>query len=67
MIFASKLARLRDQRAKRNLYAGLVAEIEAMSARDLIDINANRDDLLRHAYTQAFGRDSFRHAILAVG
>ena len=58
MIFASKLARLRDQRARRSLYASLAAEIEAMSPRDLIDINANRDDLLRHAYNQVFGRES---------
>lgn len=67
MIFASKLARLRDQRARRDLYASLAAEIEAMSARDLIDINANRDDLLRHAYIQIFGRDSLRQVPWASG
>lgn len=67
MIFASKLARNRDRRARRDLYASLAAEIEAMSGHHLIAIHASREELLRHAYMQVFATANLRDAAWALG
>ena len=67
MIFASKLARNRDRRARRDLYASLAAEIEAMSGGHLIAIQASREELLRHAYMQVFATANLRDAAWALG
>ena len=41
---------------KRKRYARLVAEIDALSDRDLADFNGNRDDILRHIWVDIYGK-----------
>lgn len=45
---------IRDRRAKRAHYNRLVAEIQGLSERDLVDLRADRDDMLRHAYHEVY-------------
>lgn len=44
----------RDRRAKRNRYNRLVAEIEALSPRDLSDLRADRSEMLRQVYREIY-------------
>ena len=46
---------MRDRAAKRRRYNQLTSEILGLSDRDLSDINANRTDMLRHAYREVYG------------
>jgi len=45
---------LRDRRAKRAKYNRIVAEIEALSPRDLADLRADRTDMLRQVYREIY-------------
>ena len=55
MIFSSLFSNLRHAHAKRARYLKLVAEIEALSERDLADFNGNRAAMLAHAWQETYG------------
>ena len=55
MIFSNLLSRTQDHLAKRRQYKRLVAEIEALSPRDLTDMRADRREMLYHAYKNVYG------------
>lgn len=55
MILSNAVNRIRERVEKRRRYNRLIAEIESMTARDLVDINGNRDDMLRGAYREVYG------------
>ena len=55
MIFSTLIERTRDRIRKRSQYNRLISEIEAMSQRDLADINGNRSEMLHQAYRQVYG------------
>jgi hypothetical protein len=55
-MFSTLINSTRNHMAKRRRYNQLVNEIMGMTARDLADINGNRTDMLRHAYTDVYGR-----------
>ena len=42
--------------AKRRKYNRLVDEIQALTYRDLIDMGANRSEMLHQAYLYIYGR-----------
>lgn len=46
----------RDRFAKRMQYNRVVGEIQSLTQRDLADIGADRDDMLRRAYEDIYGR-----------
>ena len=54
-MFDTIINRAKDRLAKRQRYNRLIAEIQGMSPRDLADINANRGDMLHHAYREVYG------------
>ncbi len=54
-MFDTIINRAKDRMAKRQRYNRLIAEIQGMSPRDLADINANRGDMLHHAYREVYG------------
>ena len=54
MLFSDIASYIRDRRAKRAHYKRLVAEIQGLSERDLADLRADRDDMLRHAYHEVY-------------
>ncbi|MGO4834087.1 hypothetical protein AB4144_17650 [Rhizobiaceae sp. 2RAB30] len=55
MIFSTLVARTQDRLAKRAKYRRLVAEIESMSTRDLVDLRADRSEMLHQAYRSVYG------------
>ena len=55
MIVSSLISNFRLAREKRSRYLKQVAEIEAMSERDLADFNGNRAEMLAHAWREAYG------------
>jgi len=55
MILTALIARLQDSLAKRRRYLRLVAEIESMSTRDLVDIRGDRSEMLAQAHRQIYG------------
>jgi hypothetical protein len=55
MIFASLIAHIKDRLAKRAQYRRLVAEIDTLSNSDLVDLRADRTDMLRGAWQQVYG------------
>jgi hypothetical protein len=55
MLLAALIARLQDSLAKRARYRRLVAEIDSLSQRDLVDLRADRGDMLEAAYHQVYG------------
>jgi Mg/Co/Ni transporter MgtE len=55
MIFSTIVARTQDRLAKRAKYRRLVAEIESMSNRDLVDLRADRSEMLYQAYRSVYG------------
>jgi len=55
MLLTALIARIQDRLAKRARYLRLVAEIESMSTRDLIDIRADKSEMLAHAHRQVYG------------
>lgn len=42
--------------AKRARYNRMVDEIKSLTQRDLADFNGNREDMLRSAYIEVYGR-----------
>ena len=54
-MFTSTLDSVRSRLHKRRRYNRLVNEIMGMTERDLADINGNRTDMLRHAYSEIYG------------
>lgn len=50
------MARVAMAMARRREYNRMVAEIEGMSQRDLLDVGAFRGDLIRGAREQVYGR-----------
>lgn len=55
MIFSNIVARTQDRLSKRAKYRRLVAEIESMSTRDLVDLRADRSEMLHQAYRSVYG------------
>lgn len=55
MIFSNIVARTQDRLAKRARYRRLVAEIENLSSRDLVDLRADRGEMLYQAYRSIYG------------
>ncbi len=42
--------------AKRARYSRMVDEIRSLTPRDLADFNGNREEMLRAAYAEVYGR-----------
>lgn len=55
-MITSLLNRARNRLAKRMQYNRIVDEIQALSQRDLVDMGADRADMLRRAYQDIYGR-----------
>ena len=55
MIFSSLIAGAQNRLAKRREYNRLVAEIEGLSSRDLVDMRADRSEMLYHARRKVYG------------
>lgn len=49
------IAYIKDRQAKRRAYNRLVAEIDALSQKDLIEIGAFQSDLYKAARSEVFG------------
>jgi hypothetical protein len=56
MILATVIARLQDYLAKRREYNRLVADIQSLSHRDLVDMRGDRTEMLHAAYQQVYGQ-----------
>jgi hypothetical protein len=54
-MFSTIVTHARNRLEKRRRDNRLVAEIEALSDRDLADINGNRSEMLRHVYREVYG------------
>ena len=54
-MFTTLVSHARNRLAKRQRYNRLVSEIQALSSRDLADINGSRSDMLHHAYREVYG------------
>ena len=46
----------RGRIAKRRRYNRLVEEIQGLTQRDLVDMGADRSEMLRHAYRDIYGK-----------
>ncbi|GLS18368.1 hypothetical protein GCM10007874_13850 [Labrys miyagiensis] len=55
MIFVSLIAHLKDRMAKHAEFRRLVAEINSLSNSDLVDLRADRTDMIRYAHHQVYG------------
>ncbi len=55
MIFRDLVNTTRKRIAQRSRYNRLVEEIQGLTSRDLADMGANRDEMLRHAYLEVYG------------
>lgn len=51
-----RIAELKENRARWALYSRTIAELEALSNRDLADIGIGRSDIERIAQEHAFGK-----------
>lgn len=47
---------LKTRLAKRARYNRMVDEIKGLTQRDLADFNGNREEMLRAAYSEVYGR-----------
>jgi len=56
MIFSNLVTHAKSRINKRLRYNRLVAEIESLTNRDLVDMGADRGEMLRHAYLDVYGR-----------
>ena len=54
----SLIASVQKQIADRRRYMRAVAEIDALSSRDLSDLRADATDMRRQAYAEIYGRAS---------
>ena len=55
-MFSNLVKHARSRIDKRLRYGRLVAEIESLTHRDLVDMGADRGEMLRHAYLDIYGR-----------
>lgn len=55
MIFDSFINSTRDRIAKRMRYNRMVADIQALTDRDLSDMRASRTEMLHQAYREIYG------------
>lgn len=55
MVFSNFIVRAQDRLAKRARYRRLVSEIESLSNRDLVDLRADRGEMLYQAYRSVYG------------
>ena len=56
MMFSTLISNAQTRIAKRKHYNRLVAEIESLTMRDLIDIGGDRTEMLRHARREVYGQ-----------
>ncbi|CAM5772385.1 hypothetical protein LMIY3S_03826 [Labrys miyagiensis] len=56
MIFAGLIAHIKDHLAKRAEFRRLVAEINTLSNSDLVDLRADRSEMIRYAHQQIYGK-----------
>lgn len=56
MLFAALIDRLQESARKRALYKAKVAEINALTARDLNDLRGDRSDMLSHVWQEIYGQ-----------
>jgi hypothetical protein len=56
MILSNLVKYARDRVEKRMRYGRMVAEIQSLTHRDLVDMGADRGEMLRHAYLDVYGR-----------
>jgi len=56
MIFSNLVKHAKSRLDKRRRYGRLVTEIESLTNRDLVDMGADRGEMLRHAYLDVYGR-----------
>lgn len=55
MIIQNLIANAQNRIAKRRRFNRLANEIAGLSQRDLADLRADRDEMLRHAYQSIYG------------
>jgi hypothetical protein len=55
MTLTGIFAQIKDRRAKRAQFLRMVDEINSLSHSDLVDIRADRTEMLRHAYLEVYG------------
>jgi len=55
MLLTTLIVRLQESLARRVRYHRLVAEIESLSQRELVDLRADRADMIAAAYRQVYG------------
>ncbi|WP_174247445.1 hypothetical protein [Methylocapsa sp. S129] len=56
MIFAGIIAQFKDRLAKRAEFLRLIDDINSLSNSDLIDMRADRAEMIHHAYQEIYGR-----------
>jgi len=56
MMFSNLVKQAKSRIEKRARYNRLVAEIEGLTNRDLVDIGGDRSEMLRHAYRDVYGK-----------
>ena len=55
MIFTGIVVQFKDRMARRAEYRRLIADINALSLSDLVDMRADRSEMLHHAYREVYG------------
>jgi hypothetical protein len=56
MIFSNLFAGLKSRLAKRAEFRRLVGDINSLSTNDLIDMRANRAEMVHQAYLEVYGK-----------
>ena len=51
------IASVQKQLADHRRYRSALAEIDALSNRDLVDMRGNRDEMRYHAWASVYGRN----------
>jgi hypothetical protein len=55
MIFASVIAQIKGRLARQAEFRRVIGEINALSNADLVDIRADRAEMIHHAYLEIYG------------
>ena len=55
-MFSNLVKHARSRIDKRMRYSRLVSEIEGLTHRDLVDMGADRGEMLRQAYLHVYGK-----------
>jgi hypothetical protein len=55
MTFAGIVAQIKGRLAKRAEFRRLVDDINSLSSNDLIDMRANRTEMIHRAYLEVYG------------